>query len=117
MQVFSRKTKVKHRQFSRKTKVKKYGFGRKTKVLLSSTTALDIAFATLLKNSLSIHLISRVAHRAYFLDGDERMRLVYFVRRVAKLAAAEIRLDEGWQAANRKGRAAMTRKTYRGNLL
>ena len=125
------------------------------------------------------HLISRVAHRAYFLDGDERTRLVDFVRRVAefsgvkllaycvmsnhfhvvvyigrpeplsdaeivrrisalysdvrfeqvmkkwnelakrapKLAAAEIRLDEGWQAANRKGRAAMTRKTYCGNLL
>ena len=35
------------------------------------------------------HLISRVAHRAF----------------------------EGWQAANRKGRAAMTRKTYCGNLL
>ena len=27
------------------------------------------------------------------------------------------RHDEGWQAANRKGRAAMTRKTYCGNLL
>jgi hypothetical protein len=25
------------------------------------------------------------------------------------------RHDEGWQAANRKGRAAMTRKTYCGN--
>jgi hypothetical protein len=46
---------------------------------------------------------------------DERTRLVDFVRRVAKLAAAEIRLDEGWQAANRKCRAAMTRKTYWGN--
>ena len=33
------------------------------------------------------------------------------------IAAAEIRLDEGWQAANRKGRAAMTWKTYCGNLL
>ncbi len=63
------------------------------------------------------HLISRVAHRAYFLDGDERTRLVDFVRRVAEFAAAEIRLDEGWQAANRKGCAAMTRKTYCGNLL
>ena len=63
------------------------------------------------------HLISRVAHRAYFLDGDERTRLVDFVRRVAEFAASEIRLDEGWQAANRKGRAAMTRKTYCGNLL
>jgi hypothetical protein len=61
MQVFSRKTKVKHRHFSRKTKVKKYGFGRKTKVLLSSTTALDIAFATLLKNSLSIKLIAPIS--------------------------------------------------------
>ena len=29
------------------------------------------------------HLISRVAHSAYFLDGDERTRLVGFVRRVA----------------------------------
>ena len=29
------------------------------------------------------HLISRVAHSAYFLDGDERTRLVDFVRRVA----------------------------------
>ena len=28
-----------------------------------------------------------------------------------------LRLDEGRQAANRKGRAAMTRKTYCGNLL
>ena len=37
--------------------------------------------------------------------------------RAPKLAAAEIRLDEGWQAANRKGRAAMTGKTYCGNLL
>ena len=37
--------------------------------------------------------------------------------RASKLAAAEIRLDEGRQAANRKGRAAMTRKTYCGNLL
>jgi len=27
------------------------------------------------------------------------------------------RHDEGWQAANRKGYAAMTRKTYCGNLL
>jgi hypothetical protein len=27
------------------------------------------------------------------------------------------RHDEGWQAANRKGRAVMTRKTYCGNLL
>jgi hypothetical protein len=61
MQVFSRKTKVKHCHFSRKTKVKKYGFGRKTKVLLSSTTALDIAFATLLKNSLSIKLIAPIS--------------------------------------------------------
>ena len=61
MQVFSLKTKVKHRHFSRKTKVKKYGFGRKTKVLLSSTTALDIAFATLLKNSLSIKLIAPIS--------------------------------------------------------
>ena len=61
MQVFSRKTKVKYRHFSRKTKVKKYGFGRKTKVLLSSTTALDIAFATLLKNSLSIKLIAPIS--------------------------------------------------------
>ena len=33
------------------------------------------------------------------------------------IAAAEIRIDEGWQAANRNGRAAMTRKTYCGNLL
>ena len=63
------------------------------------------------------HLISRVAHRAYFLDGDERTRLVDFVRRVAEFAAAEIRIDEGWQAANRKGCADMTRKTYCGNLL
>jgi hypothetical protein len=29
------------------------------------------------------HLISRVPHRAYFLDEDERTRLVDFVRRVA----------------------------------
>ena len=35
----------------------------------------------------------------------------------SKLAAAEIRLDEGWQAANRKGLAAMTGKSYCGNLL
>jgi len=28
-----------------------------------------------------------------------------------------LRIDEGWQAANRKDRAAMTRKTYCGNLL
>ena len=63
------------------------------------------------------HLIGRVARRAYFLDEDERTRLVDFVRRVAEFAAAEIRLDEGWQAANRKGRAAMTRKNYCGNLL
>ena len=33
------------------------------------------------------------------------------------IGAAEIRLDEGWQSANRKGRAAMTWKTYCGNLL
>ena len=45
------------------------------------------------------------------------MWLVDFVRRVAEFAAAEIRIDEGWQAANRKGSAAMTRKTYCGNLL
>ena len=38
------------------------------------------------------HLISRVAHRAYFRD-------------------------EGRQAANRKGRAVRARKTYCGNLL
>ena len=63
------------------------------------------------------HLISRVAHHAYFFDEDERTRFVDFGRRVAEFAAAEIRIDEGWQAANRKGRAAMTRKTYCGNLL
>ncbi len=37
--------------------------------------------------------------------------------RAPKLAAAEICLDGGWQAANRKCRAAMTRKNYCGNLL
>ena len=63
------------------------------------------------------HLISRVAHHAYFFDEDERTRFVDFGRRVAEFAAAEIRIDEGWQAANRKGRAAMTRETYCGNLL
>ena len=63
------------------------------------------------------HLISRVAHHAYFFDEDERTRFVDFGRRLAEFAAAEIRIDEGWQAANRKGRAAMTRKTYCGNLL
>ena len=56
--------------------------------------------------------MDRVAHRAYFLDEDERTRLVDFGRRVAEFAAAEIRIDEGWQVPNRKGRAAMTRKTY-----
>jgi hypothetical protein len=36
------------------------------------------------------HLISRVAHRAYFLDGDERTRLVDFVRRVAGFSGVGI---------------------------
>ena len=36
------------------------------------------------------HLISRVAHRAYFLDGDERTRLVDFVRRVAEFSGVKL---------------------------
>ena len=31
------------------------------------------------------HLISRVAHRAFFLDNDEKTRLVDLIRRVAAL--------------------------------
>ena len=36
------------------------------------------------------HLISRVAHRAYFLDEDERTRLVDFVRRVAEFSGVKL---------------------------
>ena len=36
------------------------------------------------------HLISRIAHRAYFLDGDERTRLVDFIRRVATLSGVKL---------------------------
>ena len=36
------------------------------------------------------HLISRVAHRAYFLDEDERTRLVDFVRRVAEYSGVKL---------------------------
>ena len=36
------------------------------------------------------HLISRVAHRAYFLDGNERTRLVDFVRRVAEFSGVKL---------------------------
>ena len=36
------------------------------------------------------HLVSRVAHRAYFLDGDERTRLVDFVRRVAEFSGVKL---------------------------
>jgi len=36
------------------------------------------------------HLISRVAHRAYFLDGDERTRLVDFARRVAEFSGVKL---------------------------
>ena len=36
------------------------------------------------------HLISRVAHRAYFLDEGERTRLVDFVRRVAEFSGVKL---------------------------
>ena len=36
------------------------------------------------------HLISRVAHRAYFLDEDERTRLVDFVGRVAEFSGVKL---------------------------
>ena len=36
------------------------------------------------------HLISRIAHRAYFLDGDERTRLVDFIRRVATFSVVKL---------------------------
>ena len=36
------------------------------------------------------HLISRVAHRAYFLDEDERTQLVDFVRRVAEFSGVKL---------------------------
>ena len=36
------------------------------------------------------HLISRVAHRAFFLDEGERTRLVSLIRRVAKFSGVDV---------------------------
>ena len=79
------------------------------------------------------HLVSRLAHRAFFLDDEEKDRAVALMRRVEAGVKASMSycinravsissdpfdlLDEGRQAADRKGCAAMTRKTYCGNLL
>ncbi len=55
------------------------------------------------------HLISRVAHRAYFLDGDERTRLVDFVRRVVSQRGATYPVDYAYNEFGEK--VSMT--TYR----
>jgi RHS repeat-associated protein len=55
------------------------------------------------------HLISRVAHRAYFLDGDERTRLVDFVRRVVSQRGATYPVDYSYDEFGEK--VSMT--TYR----
>ncbi len=55
------------------------------------------------------HLISRVAHRAYFLDGDERTRLVDFVRRVLSQRGATYPVDYSYDEFGEK--VSMT--TYR----
>ena len=90
------------------------------------------------------HLISRVAHRAFFLDDGERTRLVDLIRRVSRFsgvkllaygvmsnhfhgtdprsgssefAASEIRAHKGRVRADQEGGAAMRANVYCGNLL
>ena len=55
------------------------------------------------------HLVSRGAHRAFFLDEDERMRLVDLVRRSDRFFAVLANVGR-WVSA-------MTRQSYCGNLL
>ena len=79
---------------------KKYGFGGKTKVLLSSTTALDIAFVTLLKNSLSIKLIAPISMNHH------RRRGIFFSNSPAAGAAGELK-----QNNTKRSQIWPTRKT------
>ena len=53
----------------------------------------------------------------YYLapDAAEAIAKIPYFEKSVKKSRRPPRHDEGWQAANRKGHAAMTRKTYCGN--